>query len=658
MPTVDDVAQGAESPELRTLRDAERELFPPAGPPQGTAWPTELPSPLAQSDEGAPVVHATGIPPAPLPSAPPVAEGGKDLSWMQRLELPPELPVRWEPRVVRYLEFFKDDARGHSLLALWLRRSGRYREMIRRTMRKNGVPEDLLWLCMTESAFDPAARSPVGALGLWQFMPETGRQYGLAQDRWLDARLDPQASTEAAAQFLSDLHRRFGSWELAIAAYNYGYLGVVAAVRKYNTNDFWTLSRLEGALPWETTLYVPKILAASIVARNLGTFGLDGVQPDPPVEYEEITVPPGVALSQVASAAGVPTKEIVDLNLELRAQRTPPAEPTAPANGANGAAAAATPAAAGYAVKVPAGKAQLVAQNASKLRKNEVPLDRYVVRFGESLEQVAAARGTTVNKLVELNGIAQGEVVRGGTVLLVPRASAAQLAAANAVASAANASTANAGAASVGPLGPLGIGVGAAAAAAPIDKPVVIVPADVFVYPDRKRVFYRVLTGDTLRDVAAAFKVTVDEVRRWNEIDAAGRLQEGMTLQLFVPLDADLSKVVAMSENEVRPIAVGSDDFFTYWEGSKGRKRITVAAHSGDTLESIGKRYGVTAASMERINRRGRKEKLADGDSVVVYVPSTANAKTGAPPDAADLDGTAPEPLGPLPRAPAPNALP
>jgi membrane-bound lytic murein transglycosylase D len=148
----------------------------------------------------------------------------------------------------------------------------------------------------------------------------------------------------------------------------------------------------------------------------------------------------------VASAAGVTTKEIADLNLELRAQRTPPADPTALAG--------VQPA--GYTVKVPVGKAAVVAQNSAKLRKNDVPLERYVVRFGESLEQIASARGTTVGKLTELNGITQGEIVRGGTMLLVPKASAS--------AAAANAN---------------------AQAAPAADKPVVVVPADVFVYPDR-----------------------------------------------------------------------------------------------------------------------------------------------------------------------------
>jgi len=620
--TNDDVAAGYESAELRTLHEAERELFPPASPAPSQPWPTELPSPLSASPDH-PHVHASGLPPSPIPSEPPSAEGGKDLSWMADLKLP-DFPIRWDPRVVRYLEFFKDDPRGRSMLAIWHRRSGRYRAMVSAALRRKSVPEDLFWIAMVESGFDPAARSPVGALGLWQFMPETGKQYGLAQDRWVDHRLHPLLATEAATEFLADLHRRFGSWELAIASYNMGYAGTLGVVRKFNTNDFWTLSRLEGALPWETTLYVPKIMAAAIVGRNLATFGLSEDKLEPAVEYDEVVVPPGTALSAVASAISVPTKDIVDLNLELRAQRTPPLDPndakstdkqakSSPSDGE-------APSPTGYPVKVPVGKGALLTQNMAKIRKNYTSPERYTVRFGETLEQIASARGVASSKVVELNGIAPGEVVRGGTVLLLPGAKG-----------------------------------GGAPVAASGDKPVAIVPSDVFVYPDRKRVFYRVVTGDTLGDVAATFHVAVDDIRRWNEIDPVGRLQEGMTLQLFVPADADLSKVLSLSENEVRTIAVGTDDFFAYWEGQKGRRRITVAAKSGETIEVIGRRYGVTAASMERINRKNRNDSLKEGDVVVVYLPP--NSKT-ADPGAAPVDPFAGEPLGPLPSAPAPNALP
>jgi membrane-bound lytic murein transglycosylase D len=594
-PTYDDAALGADTPELRALAAAERELFPPSSRELGASWPEELPFPVPNGGD-APRVHASGLPPAPVPSTPPTtSEGGKDLGWLAKLDMP-DLPVRWDARVVRYLEFFKDDPRGRATFTLWHKRSGRYITAIKKTLRKKNLPEDLASLAMIESGFDPAARSAVGALGMWQFMPDTGKIYGLVQDRWADQRMSITLATEAAADHLGDLHRRFGSWELAMAAYNMGYGGMLQVVRRYNSNDFWALSKLEGSLPWETTLYVPKILAASIVSRNLAAFGFADVPQEPALDGEEVPVAPGTPLSAVAQACGATTKEIELRNPELRASRTPPRDEDWP-------------------VVVPADKAKTC--GALSKRKDPQAVDRYVVRFGESLEQIAQSRRVPVAKLVELNAIAPGEVLRGGTVLLVPKAGET--------------------------------------AEPPKDPkkavPVVIVPQDVFVYPDRRRVFYRVQVADTIREVANAFRVTPDELRRWNEIDPAARLVEGMTVQLFVPKAADLSSVVVLEEKDVHPIVTGTEEFFRHWE-EKGRHRTVVTAKAGETLEAIGKRHGVSASLMERINRRGRSEVLTEGERVVVWSPGAAPTSTTA------AKSISPEPIPPMGAAPLPDQLP
>ncbi|MCW5832852.1 MAG: transglycosylase SLT domain-containing protein, partial [Labilithrix sp.] len=620
-PTYDDTALGADSPELRALAAAERELFPPSQRDLSSPWPEELPFPVAATDDK-PRVHASGLPPAPIPSAPPPSsEGGKDLSWLAKLEMP-DLPVRWDARVVRYLEFFKDDPRGRATFTIWHRRSGRYMAAIRRALRKKSLPEDLASLAMIESGFDPGARSPVGAVGLWQFMPETGKIYGLTQDRWADQRMSVTLATEAAADHLADLHRRFGSWELAMAAYNMGYGGVLGAVRRYNTNDYWALSKLEGSLPWETTLYVPKILAAAVVAKNLAAFGFQDVTVEPALEGEEVLVGPGVALATVAQACGVTTKEVESLNPELRASRTPPSQGSSGASSGDGQSDE-------WPVKVPAGKASGCSSNLARLRRSEPAVERYVVRFGESLEQIAQARRVTVAKLVELNGIAQGEIVRGGTVLLVPKGGDAEVPA--------------------GPVDPKKTE----------DKPVVVVPQDNFVYPDRKRVFYRVQVGDTIRDVCAAFKVAPDELRRWNDIDPTARLVENMTLQLYVPSSADLSSTVVLGEEDVRTIVAGTEEFFQHWD-DKGRRRVVVTAKAGDTLAAIGKRYDVSPASMERINRRGRSEVLSEGERVVVWTKGPGVVPPPETSEGAALAKSAPEPepTPPLGAPPLPDRLP
>ena len=325
-PSGEDVALGAESIELKALRAAEKELFLPAAPASGL-WPADLASPVRH--DGAVRVHASGFAPAPtaddaIPGGGTgAARGGRDVSFLAQLQ-PLDVPTRWDDRLVRYLEFFKDDPRGRATMTVFLRKSGRYRDRMRQIFAAKGVPTDLIWLSMIESGFDPFARSPVGAAGLFQFMPETGKAYGLHQDAWMDQRFAPVPAANAAADFLLDLKQRFGTWDLALASYNMGYGGVLSVVKRYNTNDFWNLSKLEGSLPWETTLYVPKIYAAALVAKNARLFGFDDVAVDAPLAGESATVPGGTSLAEVGRLVGAPTREIETLNPELRAGRTPP----------------------------------------------------------------------------------------------------------------------------------------------------------------------------------------------------------------------------------------------------------------------------------------------------------------------------------------------
>jgi membrane-bound lytic murein transglycosylase D len=546
----DGVVFGAESEELRELQRVEREIFPVTG----VWWP---------DGEG-------------------TREQGLSLDGLAL----GDLPLRWHPLVRRYVDFFKNDKRGRGMFATWLKRSGRYRDAITRVLRTRSLPEDLLWVAMVESCFEPSAQSPVGARGLWQFMPDTGRLYGLRQDRWADERLNVEASTEAAADMLGDLHQRFGSWDLALAAYNMGYGAVSAVVRRYNTNDFWTLTRLEGALPWETTLYVPKILALALVARNAAAFGFADVIPERPLEHETVIVPAATSLATVAKAAGVTLKDVELLNPQLRAGRTPPGFPdgSAPA----------------YPLHVPVGRGLAVAK-ALEGDKSDRAFERYVVRHGETLEQIASQRGVAAERIAELNALGAKEALRGGSVILLPtkREKVREPAAIAAKKSAG-------------------------------DLPVVVVADELFVYPDRLRAFYKVAPGDTLSGIAKAAGSSVDDVARWNALDPAGKLPDGLFLQLFVDGKSIEERMKILREEDVRIVRVGSDEFFNLSEANRGRRRKMIVAKAGETLESIGKRFGVSGASMERINRRARNDALEEGTPVVVYLAGRSDAPQGS----------------------------
>ncbi|MDC0683143.1 transglycosylase SLT domain-containing protein [Sorangium atrum] len=574
-------ASTGESPELRTLRAIDLALFPGAAPSAGPAWPVDGTLLLGA---GEPRLEVSGLPPAGLPAPPAEAAETRDISWLRQLDLP-EIPVRWDGRVVRYLEYYKDDPRGRSAVVTWIKKSGRYGAAIRRILREQGLPEDLLWLSLVESGFDPTIQSPAGAAGLWQFMPEGARIYGLTVDRWVDERLDPERSTLAAARYLTDLRRRFGGWELAFAAYNMGYGGLLASIRKYNTNDFWELSRLEAGMPLETALYVPKILAIAIVARNPSVFGCDDVELDPAVTFDKISLGSGVSLQAVAAASGAGAPEIEALNPQLVAKRTPPSPVDAKEQ-------------ARWEVRVPAGAGARAAKSMPKLLEREPKLERYLVRWGESLDDIATFRRTTRWTLQTLNGLRPGEPVRPGALLFVPAAE----------------------------------GVGAAAAehllasGAPLSsegKPVVVVPAQRFSYEGRRRVFYRVVAGDALRDLAAVLSVTPDEICRWNTLAPGASLHEGMTLQLFVPRSQRNDGVFLLDEGDARVMEVGSEEFFAHFEGLKGRKRIEIAVREGDSFSKLATRYGLSVGSLERINQRSRRSPLMPGDRLVVYVPTS-----------------------------------
>jgi membrane-bound lytic murein transglycosylase D len=576
-PTAEDLSAAKNDRELRELRDAERVLFPKPLVGARTGWSWDLPTPI---DDGAPSVEASGLP-AGLPFDSPTAsaQSAKESQWLKSLGMP-NLPTRLDARVVKYLKFYRDDASGKRILRVWAKRAGRLVPALRAELAKAGLPTDLVWLSLIESGHNPTIVSPAGAAGLWQFIPESARMYGLTVDRWVDQRFDPERSTEAAVRYLSDLRTRFGSWELAMAAYNMGHGGLLRSMKKFNTNDFWVLTRYEAGLPYETTLYVPKILATAIAMANKKAFGIDDVEPDAPLSFDTVEVGPGVDLADVARAAESPVDELRALNAQYLSGRTPPLGGTVKR----------------WPVRVPPGRGLVAGQRLAQAEPRRTgPGDPYMIKFGDTLEAVASAFGVSSRELADRNRVTPDERLRAGNVLFVPR------------------------------------GAGNAEVKAPADDEVVVVPARRFPDGDRRRVFYRVLSADTLADVASAFSVLPSELALWNALDRTANLQQGMTLQVFVPKDADLARVRFLGEHEARVLVAGSDEFFEHFEAQNGRKRITVIAKKGDTLAAIGKRYGMSTGMMERINRLSATTPIREGDTVVVYAKGPLDVRAGPP---------------------------
>ena len=598
-PTDEDLRAGKDDPELRSLKAAERVLFPRPLTGVEPGWSWDLPEAVGKVGpevvtQGAPSLRPSG-------AHREAASGAPDAAWLKSLAMP-GLPIVLDEFVLKYLRFYRDSPSGKAIARVWTKKSGRYAAAMRSELARAGVPTDLVWLSMIESGHNPTIVSPAGAAGLWQFMPDAGRTYGLTVDRWVDERLDPERSTQAASRYLSDLYRRFGSWELAIASYNMGYGGLARSIRKFNSNDFWELVRYEAGVPWETTLYVPKIFALAIVMNNKKAFGLDAIETDPPESFDVVQVGPSVPLADVARSAGVTEAELLALNPAFLSGRTPPAIP-----GSN------KPS---FRVHVPVGKGALCTAALARIASDDEPLQTYLTKFGETVESIANAHGVSEARLRAINHVEPKEQLAAGTVLLVPRTPRA--------------------------------------ASAPANDEVVVVPPREFAYAERARLFYRVLSGDTLSRVANAFAVSVADIGLWNALDENARLQSGMALQLFVDKRKTFS-ARTINPSETHVLVAGSPEFYDYFEGQNGRKRVVVSARENDTLATLGKRYGMTVGSMERVNRRSRTDKLRVGESVVVYVDRGRAVTSRKPSPDEDVASGTLLPLEPALDAPSPE---
>lgn len=325
-----------------------------------------------------------------------------------------DLPVTRNDHVDTWIDFLTD--RNRSKTQLWMERSGKYTPMIRERLRARGMPEDLIYLAFIESGYSTTARSHAAAVGLWQFIAETGKRYGLEVSAYVDERRDPVKSTDAALDYLQELYDRFGSWYLAAAAYNTGENRVARIMREQTgkergtDEDFWKIAK---RLPKETRNYVPLMLAAGHIGKEPAKFGFEDVEFQSPVAYAEVHVPGGVALSTIAKAAGVSKESVQELNPQLLRGVTPPKR--------------------NWAVRVPEGtelrfaeafesvlrEDKLAAAKAVKLAKASTSSKRYYkVRRGDNLSVIADRYNMSVKRLKSLNGL-RGSLIRPGQRLRV-----------------------------------------------------------------------------------------------------------------------------------------------------------------------------------------------------------------------------------------------
>jgi len=319
-------------------------------------------------------------------------------------ELPEsDIPLTFNNKVQYFVDYFQTKGRG--VFARWLSRSERYIPMMKQVLKKEGLPEDLVYLAMIESGFSPHAYSVASAVGPWQFMSETGKRYSLRIDEWIDERRDPLKSTIAAAMYLKELYGIFNKdWYLAAAGYNAGENKILRAINMYESRDFWQLSK-GSYLKRETKDYVPRLLAAAIIAKDPARYGFADVAYLPPIEFDTVMIPTRTDLELVAKICNVSYQTIRELNPELRKWCTPPEYPK-------------------YELKLPLGTRALFETEYAKISAEErfrerVLYTRYKARKRDTLVSIAGRFGASKETIAELNHLKRGANLRGRT-LVVP----------------------------------------------------------------------------------------------------------------------------------------------------------------------------------------------------------------------------------------------
>jgi membrane-bound lytic murein transglycosylase D len=397
--------------ELEAVRKAEEKAgllhqVPGAGPRDGISVGLDPADPVARDLSTA---LGTGLDGAPL--ADPAPAGGVSAKLPELLGIPEEelrakydIPVELNDAVVAYIRFFQTDAREH--FGKWLSRSTRYIPMMRKVLEREGLPLDLVYLAMIESGFSAYAYSFAKAAGPWQFVVGTSRRYGLLTDFWVDERRDPAKATVAAAKYLKDLKARFhGDWYLAWAGYNAGEGKISRAIRKEKTTDFWRMMGKGRTLRAETKHYVPKLIAAALIAKHPERFGFH-VDYEPPREAEEVRVPDATDLHVVAKAADITFEDLRELNPELRRFCTPPG---------------------GYTLRLPPGTRERFLAAYEKLdAKDRLSFTEHRVEKGEPLYKIARAYGVSEAAILRTNGIRNYRQIKPGRMLVIPMAGASR----------------------------------------------------------------------------------------------------------------------------------------------------------------------------------------------------------------------------------------
>ena len=475
-----------------------------------------------------------------------------------------DIPVTYNDSVGKWMRYFL--GKGRKYYHKWLGRSTHWRPMMYAELERQEMPRDLVYLSMIESGYASHARSYASAVGLWQFMSATGREYGLRVDYWADERRDPVKSTRSGVAYLKELHRQFDDWYLAWAAYNGGPGRVGRAIRSTGSKDFWVIAK-SGQLHSETNNYVPKLLAAAIIGKHPERYGFTGIEYQDEFTWEAVTVDGSVSLDVLAECADTDVETIKSMNPALLRDATPPDKKTT--------------------VYVPKGTGESFAVAFAAVPADQrVSYRRHRVAKGESLGKIAGHYGVSVSDLTKFNRISNPNRIYVGMELIIPVAGATP--------------------------------PPALAAAAP-SAPSASVPAP----KAATSTTHRVSKGDTLSGIATRYGVSTADLRSWNNLKDANHVMVGQSLMIRGGKPAaqvSTSYTVARGDNltkiaERHGVTVKQlQDWNNIKNSSSIRVGQTLKLHTatsswtnytvkaGDSLGGIARHYGCSVSDLKSWN--------------------------------------------------------
>lgn len=447
-----------------------------------------------------------------------------------------------------YLDLFQNSQRKQ--FGRWLARSTRYQPLINKELTEAGLPLDLIYLSMIESGFNQRAYSRSRAVGLWQFMRPTGRQYHLKIDKYVDERKDAEKSTKAAANYLSDLYEEFGDWHLAVAAYNGGPGKVRGGLRRYKVDNFWDLASHK-YLKLETKRYVPKLIAAIIIAKNPEKYGFFNLHYQKELEYDSIKVGPGMPLEAVALISNSTSKEIKQLNQELRQTRTPLNRTS-------------------YTVNIPKFSSALAKKNIARLHSTvNTGFKSHKIKNGETLATVCKKYGINKTTLLKVNDLHSSRLVAGQNLRIPYSTVAYQL-----------------------------LPEGSREALAEYKENLVL---------------HKIKPGETISKIAMKYNVPSGMIVQWNGLTSVHKISAGQQLALYInhggKSPGKINSVSAVAKKSKRK-QHQKVDTIAVLHADKKKIHITNASNpyrwyqvqSGDSLWTISRKFRTSTADIKKWN--------------------------------------------------------